>query len=50
MTTIFLEIINDSYLLEHSTYNSETKVFRVLTERVGGWKNVNFKGPEESEH
>ena len=50
MTTIFLEIINLSYLLEHLTYNSESKVFTVLTERVGDWEKVNFKCPEESEH
>ena len=39
MTTIFLEINNDFHLLEHLTYNSETKVFTVFTERVGDWKN-----------
>ena len=50
MTTIFLEINNDSYLREHLIYNSETRVFTVLTERVSDWKNVNFKCPEESEH
>ena len=50
MTTIFLEINNDSYLLEHLTYNSETKVFTVFTERVGDWERINFKCPEESEH
>ena len=50
MTTIFLEINNDFYLLEHLTYNSETKVFTVLTERVGDWEKVNFKCPEEAEH
>ena len=50
MTTIFLEINNDSYLLEHLTYKSETKVFTVLTERVGDWEKVNLKCPEESEH
>ena len=50
MTTIFLEINNDSYLLEHLTYNSDTKVFTVLTERVVDWEKVNFKCPEESEH
>ena len=50
MTTVFLENNNDSYLLEHLTYNSETKVFTVLTERVGDWERVNFKCPEESEH
>ena len=50
MTTIFLEINNDSYFLEHLTYNSETKVFRVLTEKVGDWEKVNSKCREESEH
>ena len=50
MATISLEINNDSYLLEHLTYNSETKIFTVLTESVGDWEKVNFKGPEESEH
>ena len=49
MTTSFLEINNDSYRLEHLTYNSETKVFTVLTERVGDCEKVNFKCPEESE-
>ena len=49
MTTIFLEIDNDSYLLEHLTYYSETKEFTVLTERVGDWEKVNFTCPEESE-
>ena len=46
----FFEIINDFYLLEQLIYNSETKVFTVLTERVGDWERVNFKCPEESEH
>ena len=50
MTTIFLEINNDFYLLEHLTYNSEIKVITVFTERVGDWDKVIFKCPEESEH
>ena len=50
MTTIFLEINNHSHLLERLTYNSETKVFTVLTERINDWEKVNFKCPEESEH
>ena len=50
MTAIFLEFNNDSYLLEHLTYNSETKLITVLTKRVGDWENVTFKCPEESEH
>ena len=35
MTTIFLEFNNDTYLLEHLTCNSETRVFTALKERVG---------------
>ena len=50
MTSIFLEINNNSYVLEHLTYNSETIVITVLTERVGDWKKVKFKCSEESEH
>ena len=50
MTTISLEINNDTHLLEDLTYNSETKVFTVLTERIGDWEKINFKCPEESEH
>ena len=50
MTTIVLEMKNDSYLLEDLTHKSETKVVTVLTERVGDWEKVNFKCPEESEH
>ena len=50
MTTVFLEINNDSYLIEHLTYNSDTKIFIVLTEGVDDSEKVNFKCPEESEH
>ena len=50
MTTIFLEINKDFYLLEHLTYNAETKVYTLMTERVGDWEKVNFNCPEESEH
>ena len=46
MTTIFPKINNDSYLLEHLTYNSESEVVTVLTERVGDCKKVNFKCPK----
>ena len=42
MTTIFPEINIDSYLVEHLTYKSETKVFTVSTERVGDWERINF--------
>ena len=38
VTNFFLETNNDSYLLEHLNHNSETKVFTVLTERVGEWE------------
>ena len=50
MTTFFLEINNDSYFLEHLSYNSGIKVFTELTERVGAWKKVNFKCPDDSGH
>ena len=50
MTTFFLELNNDSYLLEHLTYDPETKVSTILTKRVGDWKKVDFKCPEQSEH
>ena len=50
MTTLFLEINNDSYLPEHLTYISETKLFTVLTERFGDWEKVHFNCPEVSEH
>ena len=46
MTTIFLENINDSYLLEHLTYNSETEVFTVFTERVGDWEEKTSSAPK----
>ena len=50
MTTIFLEINDVSYLLEHLTYNPETEVRKILTEGVCDAKKVTFKCPEESEH
>ena len=49
MTTIFLEKNDESYLLEHLTYDSEIKMCKMLTEKVGDWKKVTFKCPEESE-
>ena len=45
MATIFLGINSDSHLLEHLAYNSETKVFTVLTGIVGDWKK-NFNAPK----
>ena len=36
MTTIFPKNINDSYLLEPLTYDSETKIFKKSTELVIG--------------
>ena len=50
MTKMFLEINDDSYFLEHLTYDPETKVYKILTERVGDWRKVNFKCPEEWRH
>ena len=50
MANYFLETNDDSYLLEHLTYKSATKVFTVLTERIGDSKKVNFNCPEELEH
>ena len=38
LTTFFLENNNDFYLLERLTYDTESKVFTILTERVGDWK------------
>ena len=50
MTANTLEINNDSYLHEHLTFDPETKVFSILTERVGDWKKINFKYPKKSAH
>ena len=49
MTASFLEINVVSCLLEHSTYDPDTKVFKLLTEGVSVWDNVIFKCPENSE-
>ena len=49
MTTMFLEINDDSYVLEQLTYDPETKAFTKLTERVGVGKKVTFKCSEDSE-
>ena len=45
MTTISLEINDDSYLLEHLTYDPETKVIKKITERVGDWKKSPLQVP-----
>ena len=40
MIKVFLELNDDSYLLEHLTYNPETEVFKILTESVIGKKSI----------
>ena len=46
MNTIFHEINNDFYLLEHLTYNSETKVFTVLTKELVVGKKLASSAPK----
>ena len=51
LTTIFPEINDDPYLLQHLTSDPETQVFKTLTERVDGGKKSflsALKGPSNT--
>ena len=48
MTTIFLEINDEIYIIKSLTYNITTKNYKVDTEKLDTWENVTFSCPSES--
>ena len=48
MTTIFLDINDEIYIIKSLTYNITTKSYKVGTEKIETWEKVTFSCPSES--
>ena len=42
MTTIFLDINDEIYIIKNLTYNVTTKSYKIDTEKLGTWEKVTF--------
>ena len=48
MTTIFLEINDEIYIIKRLTYYYTTQSYKIDTETLGTWEKVTFSSPSES--
>ena len=48
MTTIFLDINDEIYIIKSLTYNITTKSYKIDTEKLETWEKVTFSCPSES--
>ena len=48
MTTIFLDINDEIYIIRSLTYYSTTQSYKIDTETLGIWEKVTFSCPSES--
>ena len=48
MTTIFLDINDEKYIIKCLTYNITTKSYKIETEKLETWEKATFSGPAES--
>ena len=48
MTTIFLEINDQIYIIKRLTYYYTTQSYKIDTETLGTWEKVPFSCPSES--
>ena len=48
MTTIFLDIDDEIYIIESLFYNKTTKSYKIDTEKLETWEKVTFSCPSES--
>ena len=48
MTTIFLDINDEIYIIKSLTYNITTKSYKIDTEKLETWEKVTFSCPPES--
>ena len=48
MTTIFLDIKEEIYIIKSLTYNNATKSYKIATEKLETWEKVTFSCPSES--
>ena len=48
MTTIFLGINDENYIIKNLTYNITTKSYKIDTEKLEAWEKVTFSCPSVS--
>ena len=48
MTTIFLDINDEIYIIKSLTYNITTKSYKTDTEKLQTWEEATFSCPPES--
>ena len=48
MTTIFLDINDEIYIIKSLTYNITTKSYKIDTEKLEIWEKATFSCPSES--
>ena len=48
MTTIFLDINDEIYIIKCLTYNITTQSYKIDTEKLATWEKVTFSCPSES--
>ena len=48
MTTIFLNVNDEIYIIKNLTYNITSKNYKIDTEKLGTWEKVTFSYPPES--
>ena len=48
MTTIFLDINDEIYIIKSLIYNNTTKSYKIDTEKLETWEKVTFSCPSES--
>ena len=48
MTTIFLDINDEIYIIKSLTYNITTKSYNIDTEKLETWERFTFSCPSES--
>ena len=48
MTTIFLDINDEIYIIKSLTYNITTKSYKIDTEKLETWEKVTFSCPSDS--
>ena len=48
MTTIFLDINDEIYIIKCLTYNIAKQSYKIDTEKLAAWEKVTFSCPSES--
>ena len=48
MTTIFLDLNDEMYIIKSLTYNIKTRSYKIDTEKLEIWEKATFSCPPES--